>query len=240
MTSSDYQMCVMSLTGLNRSVNQDYFAFRDALAYVVSDGVGGGAWGEFASQHLADKLSLIQHPDAETLALHFSRIDSEIAAKIEQLGSGLGAAVVAGLWPIQESDSEWIASWVGDCRLSYMCLADGRWTNSWVSTDQTYEQLKMNAPEGISIYAPANMVGCGLSLPPSHRYFKWDQGGRVILASDGFWSVVSPMLLEHEMNQSHGLFSHDMARQLCLLAVEHGSQDDITVMVIERSIQLAA
>ena len=50
---------VCSFTGVGHTINQDSHAFRDGRAYVVADGVGGGAWGEIASASLCSQLVLL-------------------------------------------------------------------------------------------------------------------------------------------------------------------------------------
>lgn len=226
---------VCSFTGVGHTINQDSHAFRDGRAYVVADGVGGGAWGEIASASLCSQLVLLDQVNERLVDLAFAKADVLIANKLQELGSGPGAAVGMGLWPCANASQEWLVSWVGDCRMLHLEQERGQWKNKWLSKDQSYLNLKLNPPAGVAVDSPANMVGCGMGFPVSHHRLQWSEGERVVLASDGFWGAVDLSVLDHEL--SHGLysFSADMAQKLCQLAQSRGSQDDITVMVIERA-----
>jgi serine/threonine protein phosphatase PrpC len=180
-------------------------------------------------------LVLLDQVNERMVDLAFAKADASIANKLQELGTGPGASVGIGLWPCANASQEWLVSWVGDCRMLHLQQDCGQWKNKWLSKDQTYLNLKLNPPAGIAVDSPANMVGCGMGFPVSHHRFQWSEGERVILASDGFWGAVDLSVIDHEL--SHGLqfFSADMAQKLCQLAQSSGSQDDITVMVIERS-----
>lgn len=227
---------VCSCTGMGRAINQDSHAFRDGCAYVVADGVGGGAWGEIASASLCSHLVVLDQVNERLVDLAFANADASIASKFQTLGSGPGAAVGIGLWPCANSSQEWLVSWVGDCRMLHLQQDRGQWENKWLSKDQTYLNLKLIPPAGVAVDSPANMVGCGMGFPVSHHRLQWSVGDRMILASDGFWGAVDLSVLGHQL--SHGLhsFSTDIAQKLCQLAQSRGSQDDITVMVIERAL----
>ena len=226
---------VCSFTGVGHTINQDSHAFREGRAYVVADGVGGGAWGEIASASLCSQLVLLDQVNERLVDLAFAKADVSIANKLQELGSGPGAAVGMGLWPCANSSQEWLVSWVGDCRMLHLEQDSGQWKNKWLSKDQSYLNLKLNPPAGVAVDSPANMVGCGMGFPVSHHRFQWSEGERVVLASDGFWGAVDLSALDHQLSHSLYSFSTDMAQKLCLLAQSRGSFDDITVMVIERT-----
>jgi hypothetical protein len=228
-------LSVCSFTGVGHTINQDSHAFRDGRAYVVADGVGGGAWGEIASAILCNQLVLLEHVNEQLVDFAFASADVSIASKLQKLGSGPGAAVGIGLWPCANSSHEWLVSWVGDCRMLHLQQETGQWKNKWLSTDQTYLNLKLNPPAGVGGDAPANMVGCGMGFPVSHKRLQWSEGERLVLASDGFWGAVNLSVLDQHFSHDLHSFSVDIAAKLCHLAQSHGSQDDVTVMVIERT-----
>jgi serine/threonine protein phosphatase PrpC len=230
-----FNFSVCSFTGVGHTTNQDSHAFRDGRAYVVADGVGGGAWGEIASASLCSQLVLLDQVNERFVDLAFAKADVSIANKLQELGSGPGASVGMGLWPCANASQEWLVSWVGDCRMLHLHQERGQWKNKWLSKDQSYLNLKLNPPAGIAIGSPANMVGCGMSFPVSHHRLQWFEGERVVLASDGFWGAVDLSVLDHQFSHDLHSFSADIAQKLCLLAQSSGSQDDITVMVIERA-----
>ena len=230
-----FHFSVCSFTGVGHAINQDNHAFRDGFAYVLADGVGGGAWGEIASASLCNQLVSLDHVNEHLVDLAFANADAVIASKLQTLGSGAGAAVGIGLWPCANSSHEWLVSWVGDCRMLHLQKVTGLWKNKWLSTDQTYFNLKLNPPTGVGGDSPANMVGCGMGFPVSHQRLQWSAGERVVLASDGFWGSVDLSVLDHHLSHDLHSFSVDIAAKLCRLAQSRGSQDDITVMVIERT-----
>lgn len=230
-----FSFSVCSFTGVGRGVNQDSHAFRDGRAYVVADGVGGGAWGEIASASLCSQLVLLDQVDERLVDLAFAKADESIANKLRELDSGPGASVGMGLWSCANASQEWLVSWVGDCRMLHLQQERGQWKNKWLSKDQTYLNLKLNPPAGVSANSPANMVGCGMGFPVSHHRLQWSEGDRVVLASDGFWGAVDLTLLDHQLSQDLHSFSADISQKLCQLAQSRGSKDDITVMVIERT-----
>jgi serine/threonine protein phosphatase PrpC len=226
---------VCSFTGVGHTINQDSHAFRDGRAYVVADGVGGGAWGEIASASLCSQLVLLDQVNEQLVDLTFAKADVLIANKLQALGSGPGASVGMGLWPCANSSQEWLVSWVGDCRMLHLQQESGQWKNKWLSRDQSYLNLKLIPPAGVAVDSPANMVGCGMGFPVSHHRLQWSEGERVVLASDGFWGAVDLSVLDHQLSHDLYSFSADIAQKLCRLAQSRGSQDDITVMVIERT-----
>lgn len=229
-------LSVCSYTGVGRAINQDSHAFRDGRAYVVADGVGGGAWGEIASASLCSQLVVLDQVNERLVDLAFANADVSISNKLQSLGSGPGAAVGIGLWPCANSSQEWLVSWVGDCRMLHLQQDRGQWKNKWLSKDQTYLNLKLKPPAGVAVDSPANMVGCGMGFPVSHHRLQWAEGERVVLASDGFWGSVDLSVLDHHLSHDLQSFSADMAQKLCQLALSSGSQDDITVMVVERAL----
>jgi serine/threonine protein phosphatase PrpC len=104
---------VCSFTGVGHAINQDGHAFREGRAYVVADGVGGGAWGEIASASLCSQLVLLDQVNEQLVDLAFAKADVSIANKLQELGSGPGASVGLGLWACANSSQEWLVSWVG-------------------------------------------------------------------------------------------------------------------------------
>jgi serine/threonine protein phosphatase PrpC len=233
--NSNFHFSVCSFTGAGHGINQDSHAFRDGFAYVLADGVGGGAWGEIASASLCSQLVALDHVNERLVDLAFANADVSIASKLQELGSGPGAAVGIGLWPCANSSHEWLVSWVGDCRMMHLQPVTGQWKKKWLSIDQTYLNLKLNPPDGVRGGSPANMVGCGMGFPVSHQRLQWSEGERMVMASDGFWGSVDLSVLDDYFSHDLHSFSVNIASKLCHLAQSRGSQDDITVMVIERT-----
>ena len=209
-------------------------SFRSPDAFVVADGVGGGAWGEVASAMLAQAMSALFRPDEHAVQAAMVKLDSDIAAKLQSLGDDAGASVVACLWPLGSGNDEHLASWVGDCQLSHWQPNRAGWTLSWSSTEQSYERFGLLPPAGVPAHSPANMVGCGMGLPVSHHRLHFNTYERMVLSSDGFWRSVNTAQIADFMNRFNAQLPADAAEQLCAMALREGSQDDISVLVIEK------
>ena len=69
--NANFHFSVCSITGVGHGINQDSHAFRDGCAYVLADGVGGGAWGEIASASLCNQLVLLEHVNEQLVDLAF-------------------------------------------------------------------------------------------------------------------------------------------------------------------------
>ncbi len=229
------RVSAFSQTGTSHRVNQDSVSFRSPDAFVVADGVGGGAWGEVASDMLANGLSALYRPNESSVDRLMKQLDAEIAAKLKAMGDDAGASVVACFWQLDVTAHEYLASWVGDCQLSHWKKSANLWGLSWQSREQSYEMCGMQAPDGVSAQSPANMVGCGMGLPVSHHRLTFHGQERMVLSSDGFWRAVSTAQLGQFMNQYKAQLPVNAAEQLCAMALRAGSEDDISVLVIETS-----
>lgn len=219
--------------GSSHTINQDAVAYRSPDAFVIADGVGGGAWGEVASDMLAKGLAALYLPDEIAVNNCILELDAAIAQHLTTLGDAPGASVMAGLWRTHTDTNEYLASWVGDCQLSHWRCFNRAWTLSWQSKEQSYESMGLPPPLGIPPQSPANMIGCGLGFPVSHMRFVFKTADRIVISSDGFWRAVSTQQIDQFMNQFPFQLPDDAAKQLCDLALHSGSQDDISVLVIE-------
>jgi len=236
-TGGLWRVSAYSRAGVNHAVNQDCLAFRSPDAFVVADGVGGGARGDIASDMLAKGLSALYQPDEPAVDMAISSLDKDIASKLNKLGEEAGASVVACIWRLDGSAGEYLASWVGDCQISHWKKTSAIWKLSWQSIEQSYEHCGLQPPAGVSLQSPANMVGCGMGLPVSHQRLKFDSNERFVLSSDGFWRSVSAAQLGNFMNQFSDQLPVNAAEQLCAMALQSFSEDDITVLVVEQIIK---
>ena len=233
-SQSLWRVSAFSQMGMGRTVNQDSVSFRSPDAFVVADGVGGGAWGETASEMLATGLSTLYQPNEQAVNEAMAKLDQDIASTLSTRGDGAGAAVVAGLWRTDALGQDCLASWVGDCQLSHWRLEKGQWEMVWQSKEQSYALCGIAPPPGVGEHSPANMVGCGMGLPVSHQRLRFTDRQRIVISSDGCWRALSPAQLHAFMNRLSGQLPVDAAQQLCALALDAGSEDDISVLIIEK------
>ena len=222
-----------SIKGTFHDLNQDSLHWQDGQFWGVSDGVGGGAHGEVASRMLMDAMSSLSAPDEQAVQGALQAADRHIDTQIRSLGRGPGAAVMACLWA-QPRPGEWLAAIVGDCKVLHLHRRRGSWQTQWASTEQTYEHARLQPPPGVSPQSPANMVGCGMSLPALTHSLQVRNGERLVLCSDGFASQLAHPDLSTRVERSKRALPPDLAQAWCEAARSAGSQDDITVLIVQR------
>jgi len=224
---------VGSLAGRHSVLNQDSYACRAPDFFAVADGVGGGCFGEIASSMLVSQLSTLHTPQPDQIAQVLTEADTAIAQRIAQEGQGPGAAVCAAVWCIDATSFSWLAMTVGDCQVMVLASHGGDWHIRWSSPLQTYAAYDLPPPTKVSIHAPANMVGCGMSLPAQFHPITLVPGERLLLCSDGFHQVFSEQALEKLLSDSVFPLTKDTAQHWCHLAQQAGAQDDVTVIMVE-------
>ena len=117
---TDLRHNALTHVGRVRKVNEDsVLALPDQKIWVVADGMGGHAGGDFASQAVVDSVAMMPlnlEPAERMQALRASiqGAHQSILREIEARGGAvIGAAVVA----LMVSGTHFVAFWAGDCRL---------------------------------------------------------------------------------------------------------------------------
>jgi serine/threonine protein phosphatase Stp1 len=224
-------------TGYVRKVNEDAILVRpDIGLWVVSDGMGGHAAGDFASQTtigLLDRIPRDLDP-AETMqearnALHAAH--HLIAAEANRRGSGhIGATVVLLLL----SEEHFMCFWVGDSRL-YRLRAG---VLDMISTDHSFvgelvEQGYLTWAEAEN-HPQANQItraiGIGDELDIDKRRGDVRPGDRFLLCSDGLSKYAGHDLLRRYLMERP---VEVLADELLEVALKGGAIDNISVIVLE-------
>ncbi len=226
-----------SMKGTFHDLNQDSLHWQDGQFWGVADGVGGGAHGEVASRMLLDAMASLSVPHEGTVQGALQEADRRIDAQVRSLGRGPGAAVMACLWA-QPRSGEWLAALVGDCKVLHLQRRLGRWQRLWASTEQTYEHARLQPPQGVSPQSPANMVGCGMSLPAITHRLQVRNGERLVMCSDGFASQLAQPDFSTRVERAQRRLPPALAQAWCEAARNAGSQDDITVLIVQRQDRL--
>jgi serine/threonine protein phosphatase PrpC len=232
-----WQVSAFSLKGSFHDLNQDSLHWQDGQFWGVADGVGGGAHGEVASRMLMDCMASLSAPPESAVQATLQEADRRIDAQVRALGRGPGAAVMACLWA-QPRSGQWLAALVGDCKILHLQRRSRRWQCLWASPEQTYERAGQPPPPGVSPKSPANMVGCGLSAPALTHTLQVRHGERLVLCSDGFAGQLEHPDVAARVDRAGRSLASTTAQAWCEAARRAGSQDDITVLIVQRQDRL--
>ena len=235
----------ISDTGTQRGDNQDAFRMAEASGgrpplralFAVADGMGGLEHGRFAS-HVALQVffkSFLRdpRPKAERALrrsmeeAHFGLHQAMERLGIPRMGTTLTGAFVEG--------SRVYLAHIGDSR-AYL-IRGGR--AECLTRDHTTvgEMVRMNilAPEKIRGHDRRSELtkGLGLGLFPQPDIQRLDarEGDRLLLCTDGVWSALED---EQLGNLSAARESpREFVRTLVDLAMENGSEDNVSAIVIQ-------
>ena len=248
------QAHAVSDAGPVRRNNEDSCAVEpDLQVYVVADGMGGHSAGEVASRLAVESLvSFIRrsHDDTDlswpygidpNLSLHANRLRTAVnlanrrvfrAAESHDDYTGMGTTVVAALI----AGSRMVVASVGDSRL-YL-LANG--TLSQVTEDDTWAATMLKDAREADPHAFANhpmrhvltnVLGAR-EQTEAHIYELALQGGeRVLLCSDGLYGSVDDDALGKTLGKPGSV--EEAAERLVHLALEQGTRDNVTALVIQ-------
>jgi PPM family protein phosphatase len=222
--------------GLVRRRNEDSL-YQGQWLYAIADGLGGHVAGDVASTTAIDALKAYDRPIQETeltdlLGRAISDADEAIRRKIrkEPELAGMGTTMVA----ILRSGASAVLANVGDSRAYVM--QDFKTPNSpivQVSEDHTYHHLVAgaaevpNLPEKLARFLDGRKDGRSPDLTALHLH----PGERVLLCSDGLSSYVPPEIIRTALNSTNS--PDHIANDLVTSALNHGGQDNVTVMIIE-------
>lgn len=223
--------------GRVRSVNEDAFLSRpEAGLWVVADGMGGHAAGDFASDRIVRELYSIGMPasGADFQARFMERLgraNSAILEHARHLGVGtVGATIVALLIDGQD----YACIWAGDSRI-YL-LRDGVLAQQ--TRDHTEVQALLDAgsvtPEQAETWARKNVItrAVGVTRTPECDVVggRLKLGDRFVLCSDGLTghvpdAEIAAIVGAHEPQEA--------CDRLIALTLERGAKDNVTVIVLQ-------
>ncbi len=233
-------------TGKVRAHNEDSFGLlSERHLFLVADGMGGHNAGEVASQAAIEFLSTFltgkkiraMHGQAEelrhTLISSFRHANEHIMAmaKEDESRQGMGSTLIAALvdgWELHTCH-------VGDVR-AYR-IADG--AISQLTTDHSYfaeyERKKLAGETGLPPWPPArNIVTRVMGFPfqqdPEYHHFPVAAGTRILLCTDGLWSMLSDAELLEIVTP--GRAPEEACDLLVERANEAGGRDNITAIVV--------
>ncbi len=232
-----FHHCAKTDVGLVRKVNEDSMISVPELGlFLVADGMGGHAGGDFASQCIVNRIGQIDHnlPSSEVMkAMRSALLEAhyEILAEAERRGGGTIGSTAIGLIL---SEPHFACLWVGDSRLYHM--RDGKMTqlsrdhslvNDLLENGQITAEEAANHPHGNVI---TRAVGVGDTVEIDKLRGTYEPGDRFLLCSDGLSGFVSDEVIAQYMSTAP---ITSLCNELIELAKEGGGRDNITVIVIE-------
>ncbi len=234
--SENFESAYVTDVGRVRDHNEDAALSRPDLGlWVVADGMGGHAAGDFASATIVDAASSVglasSLDDLESRLLErLSRAHFDVALRGAELGGTVGSTVVA----LMVHGDRWACAWAGDSRLYR--LRDSRLER--LSRDHTEVQALL--AQGTISEAEArtwprrNVItrAIGVTEDPLCDHVRGDvaAGDVFMLCSDG--------LTEHleDFEIAEGLASGQEANAICHHLVgqtlERGASDNVTCVVV--------
>lgn len=231
------EAAVASSCGSQHGVNEDAHSPLDGAGrlFVVADGVGGGAMAQTASRLLVATLHHAleaRWPDARGVDAAVLAADRAIAGAIARVTDRPGAATVALCAPLDRFAAKWLVAWVGDCRV-YRWSPRARGQLTSLTRDDTFAHLGEAPPPGGSPDDPARMVGNGATSGANAAEHTLAPGDLLALCSDGVHKRLDEADWCYVLARPQPLARR--SESLLALARAHGSVDDATVLLIERS-----
>ncbi|WP_394663892.1 PP2C family protein-serine/threonine phosphatase [uncultured Sphingomonas sp.] len=221
--------------GLVRRVNEDRHCERpqDGL-WVVADGMGGHAHGDWAAHAVVQALEGVELPadfDAavQTVADGVHSANRRIWAEAQRREQQMGSTVVALLI----RDDRFAALWVGDSR-AYL-LRDAMLVPLTRDHSQVQEMVDRGliAPEDAAHHPRghvlARAIGVGARIAVDVVADSVEPGDRFLLCSDG----LSGPVVDEELRQSLSRSSPSEAVEALLAqALARGAPDNVTAIVV--------
>jgi serine/threonine protein phosphatase PrpC len=235
----------ISDTGTQRGDNQDGFRMagpsakdgRARALFAVADGMGGLSQGRFAS-HVALQVffeCFRSNPALPSRRLlrqsveeaHFGLQQAMQKVGIPRMGSTLTAACVEG--------SRLFLAHVGDSRAYRIRSGRAECLTHDHTTAGDLVRMRILAPEKIRGHDRRSELtkglGLGLFVQPDIECLDLSPGDRILLCTDGVWSVVEDSQLAELSAESES--PRDFGRALVDLAMERGSDDNVSAIVIQ-------
>ena len=223
--------------GKVRKVNEDsILALPDQKIWVVADGMGGHAAGDFASQAIVDTIAMIP-PDLppgdlmrglrQSILQAHDRIREEAERRLQ---GTVGATVVALIL----TEEHFVAFWAGDSRLYRfrdgkveMLTTDHSLVAEFVAAgEMTWDEAEHH-PQSNAI---TRAVGVGEELQLDKIRGDVQPGDRFLICSDGLTKYAGFKTLERMVI---GAPIETVADSLMTLALDSGGADNISIIVVD-------
>ncbi len=238
----------LSETGPVRRMNEDCFiSAQDLRLFVVADGMGGHAAGEVASRVAVESIENFirrSHDTSDfswpygidaTLSYEANRLKTAVCLanrRINRLAEnhddylGMGTTVVCALL----SNGQLIAAHVGDSRLY---VSDGTELHQLTKDDSwaaTVLGKDGNGGSQATRHVLTNVLGARPDTQVHLQERRIAGGETLLLCTDGLHGAVSHDALRQLVSSEQELPT--VVRSLVSTALEHGSRDNITALMV--------
>ena len=234
---STYKSASKSHVGMVRQVNEDAcLDLPENRLWVVADGMGGHAAGDYVSSLIVDSLRSVpvgRSLDEYTAALRNDLLRINAAVREETANRGvtmMGSTVVV----LAARGLRGVCLWAGDSRLYR--LRDG--VLEGISRDHSYVQDLQDSgllsEAEARVHPRANIVtraiGVEAQLELSQIDLQVQDGDTFLLCSDGLNKTAEDFELRDVLSHSE---PNDVVRSLIHLGLTRGAPDNITAIVIK-------
>jgi len=223
--------------GRVRKVNEDsILALSDQQIWLVADGMGGHAAGDFASQSVVESVAAlpVDLPPAERMqALRAALEAAHVAIRAESArrgGATVGAAVVA----LIVANGHFAAFWAGDSRLYRfrdggieLLTSDHSIVAEFVKAGQMSWDEAEQHPQSNAI---TRAIGVGEAPGLEKIRGEVRAGDRFLLCSDGLNKYAGFETLRRAVV---GAPLETVAEKLLQMALAGGGQDNISIVVVD-------
>ena len=233
-----FETATLSDVGCVRKVNEDsLLALPESGLWLVADGMGDHAAGDFASQSIVGEMQTVGMPGgAIDLRARFmerlTRANARILQHAAELGNGTIGSTVAALLV---SQGHYASIWSGDSRVYR--LRGG--VLSQVTRDHTEVQALLDAgsitPAEAEAWPRKNVItrAIGVTQQPECEMIEGVLADKdtFLLCSDGLTEYFHDDELERVMRQ-FGSDLEGLCDKLVATALERGGKDNVSVVVV--------
>jgi len=233
---SAYEAASYSHVGMVRQINEDAcLELTERGLWVVADGMGGHAAGDYVSNLIVDTLRQIPAPQelaeyVAALRAALAQVNEQVLQETARRGvSMMGSTVVL----LATRGEQAVCLWAGDSRLYR--LRDGQL--EMISRDHSYVQdlidNAMLSEEEARVHPRANVVtravGVFEQLDLAEVSFTVQPGDNFLLCSDGLNKTADDGELRDVLSNAE---PYAMVRSLVHLGLTRGAPDNITAITV--------
>ncbi len=238
MTSQSHiRFSATTHVGKRRKVNEDsILTLPEHGIWAVSDGMGGHAAGDFASQAVVDSIAMLDPglPPSELLQALREAIRRAHVLILREAETRGGATIGATVVTLVVANGHFAAFWVGDSRLYRlqsgsieMLTTDHSMVAGLVLAGQMSWDEAEHHPQSNAI---TRAVGVGEELELDKVRGELFPGDRFLLCSDGLTKYATFDMLERVLSSEP---IETVADRLQQIALDGGGADNISIIVVD-------